>query len=72
MTIQFVEVEISDNSEWLKKWQHYEVKKIATEKSGSIRNQAIYFQLYEGFISKMNLLICDCIKQDKSNKQFLI
>ena len=47
------------------------MKKIATEKYGSVRNQAIYFQLYESFISKMNLLSCSCIKQDKSNKKIV-
>ena len=47
------------------------MKKIATEKSGSVRNQAIYFQLYESFISEMNLLICNCVKQDKNNKKFV-
>ena len=45
------------------------MKKIATEKSGSVRNQAIYFQLYESFISEMKVLTCSCIKQDKSNKK---
>ena len=44
------------------------MKKIATEKSGSVRNQAIYFQLYESFINEMNIPTCSCIKQDKSNK----
>ena len=44
------------------------MKKIAIEKSGSVRNQAIYFQLYESFISEMNILSCSCIKQDKSNQ----
>ena len=47
------------------------MKKIATEKSGSVRNQAIYFQLYESFISEMNILTCSCIKQDKINKKFV-
>ena len=47
------------------------MKKIATEKSGSVRNQAIYFQLYESFISEMNILTYSCIKQDKSNKKFV-
>ena len=47
------------------------MKKIATEKSGSVRNQAIYFQLYESFISEMNVLTCSCIKQDKSNKKIV-
>ena len=47
------------------------MKKIATEKSGSVRNQAIYFQLYESFISEMNLLTRSCIKRDKSNKNFV-
>ena len=46
-------------------------EKNTTEKSGSVRNQAIYFQLYEDFITEMNLLICNCIKQDKSNKNFV-
>ena len=45
------------------------MKKIATEKSGSVRNQAIYFQLYESLIGEMNVLTCSCIKQDKSNKK---
>ena len=48
------------------------MKKIATEKSGSVRNQAIYFQLCESFISEMNVLTCSCIKQDKSNKKICI
>ena len=47
------------------------MKKTATEKSGSVRNQAINFQLYESFISEMNVLTCSCIKQDKSNKKFV-
>ena len=33
------------------------MKKNATEKSGSVCNQAIYFQLYESFISEMNLKV---------------
>ena len=47
------------------------MKKIATEKSGSFHNQAIYFQLYESFISDMNLFTCSYIKQDKSNKKLV-
>ena len=47
------------------------MKKIATEKSGSVHNQAIYFQLYESFISEMNVLTCSCIKQDKSTKKIV-
>ena len=47
------------------------MKKIATEKSGNVRNQAIYFQLYESFISEMNIRTCCSIKQDKSNKKFV-
>ena len=47
------------------------MKKIATEKSGSVRNQAIYFQLYESFISEMNVLTCSSIKHDKSNKKIV-
>ena len=45
------------------------MKKIATEKSG-VRNQAIYFQLYESFISEMNILTCSCIKRIKATKKF--
>ena len=48
------------------------MKKIATEKSGSVRNQAIYFQLYESLIGEMNVLTCSCIKQDKSNKKKIV
>ena len=45
------------------------MEKIATEKSGSVRNQAIYFQLYESFISEMNVLTCSCIKRIKAIKK---
>ena len=47
------------------KWKNMQ----PTVKSGSVRNQAIYFQLYESFISRMSLLTSSCIKQDKSNKK---
>ena len=47
------------------------MKKIATEKSGSVRNQAIYFQLYESFISEMNVLPCSCIKRIKATKKIV-
>ena len=47
------------------------MKKIATEKSGSVRNQAIYFQLYESFISEMNVLPCSCIKMIKATKKIV-
>ena len=47
------------------------MKKIATEKSGSVRNQAIYFQLYESFISEMNILPCSCIKRIKATKKIV-
>ena len=47
------------------------MKKIATEKSGSVRNQAIYFQLYESFISEMNVLPCSCTKRIKATKKFV-
>ena len=45
------------------------MKNIAIEKSGSVHNQAVYFQLYESFISEMNILTFSCIKHDKSNKK---
>ena len=47
------------------------MKKIATEKSGSVRNQVIYFQLYASFISEMNVLTCSCIKRIKATKIFV-
>ena len=47
------------------------MKKIATEKSGSVRNQVIYFQLYESFISEMNVLTCRCIKRIKATTKFV-
>ena len=45
------------------------MKKIAIEKSGSVRNQAIYFQLYESFISEMKILTYSCIKRIKATKK---
>ena len=47
------------------------MEKIAPEKSGSVRNQVIYFQLYESFISEMNVLTCSCIKRIKTTKKFV-
>ena len=47
------------------------MKKIATEKSGSVRNQAIYFRLYESFISETNVLTRSCIKRIKATKKFV-
>ena len=47
------------------------MKKIATEKSGSVRNQAIYFQLYESFISEMNVLTYSCIERIKATKKIV-
>ena len=47
------------------------MEKIATENSGSVRNQVIYFQLYESFIGEMNVLTCSCIKRIKATKKFV-
>ena len=48
------------------------MKKNATENPGSVRNQAIYFQLYESFISEMNVIPCSCIKRIKATKKSVL